>query len=318
MREWNACDLDGWGNYPCKQLGPASRGNPRLLAYTSHAMKLITYELEGRTGAAALHPDGGVVDLSAIGSVLEIVSNPQARAQAEQRLVNPGQDRMPAMPRIRAPFTPRSFICIGLNYMDHVKESNSPVPEKPVVFAKFANALAHPGDAITWHADATRQVDWEAELGVVIGRPCYRVSKEEALSYVGGYTCVNDVSARDVQLTDSARQFTLGKTLDGFCPVGPCLVTADEIPNPQNLAIRCLVNGKVVQDSNTREMIFDVATLVSYLSKFMTLMPGDLIATGTPPGVGMGMKPSVWLQNGDEVTVEIEKIGALTNTCRVL
>ncbi len=279
-------------------------------------MKLITYELDGRTGVGALHPDGGAVDLTEVGSALEIASNPPARAQAERLMADPAR-RMPAPPRLRAPFTPRSFICIGLNYMDHVKESNAQPPARPVVFAKFANALAHPGDVITWYADVTQQVDWEAELGVVIGKPCYRVSQEDALAYVGGYTCVNDVSARDIQLTDSAKQFTLGKTLDGFCPIGPCLVTADEIPDPQNLAIRCRVNSNVVQNSNTREMIFGVAALVSYLSKFMTLMPGDLIATGTPPGVGMGMKPPVWLKDGDEVTVEIERIGTLTNFCRV-
>lgn len=281
-------------------------------------MKLITYELNGRTGTCALHPEGGAVDLTDVGSVLEIMSNPQARAQAAARLTDASSPRLQGIPHIRAPFTPRSFICIGLNYMDHVKESNSKVPERPVVFAKFANALAHPGDTITWHADASQQVDWEAELGVVIGRPCYRVSREEALAYVGGYTCVNDISARDIQRTDSAGQFTLGKTFDGFCPVGPCLVTPDEVPDPQNLAIKCIVNGRVMQNSNTREMIFDVATLVAHLSKFMTLMPGDLIATGTPPGVGMGMRPPVWLQDGDEVTVEIENIGALTNRCRVL
>ncbi|MCS7054970.1 MAG: fumarylacetoacetate hydrolase family protein [Thermoflexales bacterium] len=279
-------------------------------------MKLVTYELDGRTGVGALHSDGSIADLTELGSVIAIVSDPQTRAQAERLAADPAR-RLSAAPRLRAPFTPRSFICIGLNYMDHVRESNAQPPARPVVFAKFANALAHPGDTITWYADATQQVDWEAELGVMIGKPCYRVSKEEAMAYVGGYTCVNDVSARDIQLTDSAKQFTLGKTLDGFCPVGPCLVTTDEIHDPQNLGIRCLVNGKVVQNSNTREMIFDVATLVSYLSKFMTLMPGDLIATGTPPGVGMGMQPPVWLKDGDEVTVEIERIGALTNTCCV-
>ena len=281
-------------------------------------MKLITYELEGRIGTGALQPDGGVIDLTEAGSVLDIISNSEARAAAERLASDPSRSRLQAISRLRAPFVPRSFICIGLNYMDHVKESNSKAPERPVVFAKFANSLAHPGDTITWYADASQQVDWEAELGVVIGKPCYRVGKAQALSYVGGYTCVNDVSARDIQRTDSAGQFTLGKTFDGFCPVGPCLVTADEIPDPQNLDIRCIVNGRVMQNSNTREMIFDVATLVSHLSRFMTLMPGDLIATGTPPGVGMGMKPPVWLQNGDEVTVEIERVGAITNTCRVL
>jgi len=263
-----------------------------------------------------MHADSGAVDVTEAGSALDIISSPAARAKAES-IIASGQ-RLQTLSNIRAPFTPRSFICIGLNYADHVKESGSKVPERPVVFAKFANALAHPGDVITWHADASQQVDWEAELGVVIGKPCYRVSKADALSYVGGFTCVNDVSARDIQRTDGANQFVMGKTFDGFCPVGQFVVTADDVPDPQNLGIKCIVNGQTMQNSNTREMIFDVATLVAHLSKFMTLMPGDLIATGTPPGVGMGMKPPVWLKDGDEVTVEIEKVGFITNTCRVL
>jgi 2-keto-4-pentenoate hydratase/2-oxohepta-3-ene-1,7-dioic acid hydratase in catechol pathway len=285
-------------------------------------MRLITYQYDyqygGQTRTCALHPDGGAVDLTEVGNTLDIASNPELRAKAERLMADASRGRMQDIRNLRAPFTPRSFICIGLNYMDHVKESGSAAPTRPVVFAKFANALAGPGDTITWHADASQQVDWEAELGVVIGKPCYRVSREDALSYVGGYTCVNDVSARDIQKTDGAGQFTLGKTFDGFCPVGPCLVTADEVPEPQALAIKCIVNGQVMQNSNTREMIFDVATLVSHLSKFMTLMPGDLIATGTPPGVGMGRTPPVWLKDGDEVTIEIERVGALTNKIRVL
>jgi len=280
-------------------------------------MKLVTFKANGKLASGALLPDGGVVALDDLGSVMEIVTNPELRAKAERRLAEPTGKQLHPTPRLRAPLTPRAFICIGLNYMDHVKESNARAPARPVVFAKFPNALAGPDDVITWHADATQQVDWEAELGVVIGRPCYRAAKQEALAYVAGYTCVNDLSARDIQLTDSAGQFTLGKTLDGFCPVGPCLVTADEIPDPQDLTIRCLVNGEVRQHSNTREMIFGVADLVAHLSQFITLAPGDLIATGTPPGVGMGMKPPVWLKDGDQVTVEIERIGMLTNVCRV-
>jgi 2-keto-4-pentenoate hydratase/2-oxohepta-3-ene-1,7-dioic acid hydratase in catechol pathway len=281
-------------------------------------MKLVTFEMDGRIGSGALHPDGGIVDLTDLGGVLELLTNAEARMAAERRLADPAVKRLTQGLRLRAPLTPRAFICIGLNYMDHVKESNARVPARPVVFAKCPNALAGPDDVITWHADVIQQVDWEAELGVVIGQRCHRVSKAGALRYVGGYTCVNDLSARDIQLTDSAGQYTLGKTLDGFCPIGPCLVTADEIPDPQNLTIRCLVNGEVRQHSNTREMIFGVADLIAHLSRFMTLMPGDLIATGTPPGVGMGMKPPVWLRDGDQVTVEIEGIGALTNICRVL
>ena len=280
-------------------------------------MKLATFELDGRLRTAAMHPEGGAVEVTEAGSAIDILSNTGARAKAEA-IFTSAKGRLQNMPNLRAPFTPRSFICIGLNYADHVKESGSKVPERPVVFAKFANALANPGDTITWYADASQQVDWEAELGVVIGKPAYRVSKADALNYVGGYTCVNDVSARDIQRTDGANQFVMGKTFDGFCPVGQFVVTADEVPDPQTLSIKCSVNGRVMQNSNTREMIFDVATLVAHLSKFMTLMPGDLIATGTPPGVGMGMKPPMFLKDGDEETVEIEKVGFITNRCRVL
>ena len=153
---------------------------------------------------------------------------------------------------------------------------------------------------------------------MIIGQPCCRVSEANALSYVGGYTCVNDVSARDVQMSDGGKQWTLGKTLDGFCPIGPALVTADEIPDPQALAIRCVLNGQVVQNSNTKEMIFGVARLIAHLSHYMTLQPGDLISTGTPFGVGMSRTPKLFMKDGDEVVIEIEKIGALKNFTKVV
>jgi 2-keto-4-pentenoate hydratase/2-oxohepta-3-ene-1,7-dioic acid hydratase in catechol pathway len=280
-------------------------------------MKLVTYTSDDSTRTGAVRANGAIVDVSAVGDAIHIMFDSFARKQAQGILDDPNAvELQPGS--LLSPITPRALICIGLNYMDHVRETGAKAPERPVVFAKFANALASPGETVTWYADATREVDYEAELGVVIGRKCYRVSKEEALHYVGGYTCVNDISARDIQNTDSARQFTLGKTPDGFCPIGPWLVTADEIADPQNLAIKCILNGQVVQDSNTKQMIFDVATLIAHLSKFMTLMPGDLIATGTPPGVGMSRKPPLWLKDGDMVTIEIEKIGSLTNTCHVM
>ena len=183
---------------------------------------------------------------------------------------------------------------------------------------QLPDSLYTPGDTITWYEDTTKTVDYEAELGVIIGKPCYRVSQADALSYVGGYTCVNDVSARDIQNSDSGKQWTMGKTPDGFCPLGPTLVTADDIPDPQTLDIRCILSGKEVQSSNTKEMIFSVATLIAHISKFMTLQPGDLISTGTPHGVGAGRTPPLFMKNGDEVVVEIEKIGALHNHIRVL
>ncbi len=282
-------------------------------------MKLVTWEQNGTLRAGAVVNGDAVVDVSGAGDVLRIVTEPTARQHAAGIAANPGAKRIPLSSlRLRAPLTPRSLICIGLNYMDHCRETGAAVPTRPVIFAKFANALAHPGDTITWHADASREVDYEAELGVIIGKPCYRVSEAEALQYVGGYTCVNDVSARDVQLTDGGKQWTLGKTLDGFCPIGPALVTADDIPDPQTLAIRCVLNGHPVQDSNTKEMIFSCAALIAHLSRYMTLQPGDLISTGTPFGVGMSRDPKLWMKDGDVVVVEIEKIGALQNQIRVI
>lgn len=278
-------------------------------------MKLITFESNGRLRTGALRADGSAVDVTDAGSVLDILTQSVARRKAIALL---GSAASVASPALRAPITPRSFICVGLNYMDHVRETNSTAPTRPVIFGKFANALAGPGDTVTWHADASSEVDYEAELGVIIGKPASRVAKEEALGTIGGYTCVNDVSARDVQLTDSGKQWILGKTFDGFCPIGPAVVTADEIADPQALDIKCILNGQTVQHSNTKEMIFDIATLIAHLSHYMTLQPGDLIATGTPFGVGMSRNPKLWLKDGDVMTVEIEKVGALTNRCKVL
>ena len=280
-------------------------------------MKLITYDLNGAARTGVLVNDDAFVDVGAAGDVLKLMTDAAARKQAAQ-IAAQGQPVALSGVRLYAPVAPRNYICIGLNYMDHCRETGSPVPTRPVIFAKFSSALSNPGDTITWYADTTKEVDYEAELGVIIGKPCRRVSQAEALAYVGGYTCVNDVSARDIQSSDSGKQWVLGKTPDGFCPVGPVLVTADDIPDPQVLNIRCILNGQVVQNSNTKEMIFNVAHLISHISQFMTLMPGDLISTGTPFGVGMSRNPKLWLKDGDEVVVEVEKIGALRNKTRVL
>lgn len=209
------------------------------------------------------------------------------------------------------PFVPRNIICIGANYRDHCIETGLAIPEKPVIFAKFSNTLAADGDALTWPEGFTAQVDWEAELGVVIGRRARGVSEADALSHVFGYVAANDVSARDVQLGEA--QWVRGKSLDGFCPLAPALVTRDEIADVQSLGIRCLVNGETVQSSNTREMIFSVPYLVAYLSRAITLEPGDLILTGTPAGVGLGLKPPRFLKRGDVVSVEIDGLGSVTN-----
>ena len=208
------------------------------------------------------------------------------------------------------PFEIGKIVCAGMNYRDHAEETGIPVPERPVLFAKWTSAVIGPGEPIVLPGFTT-EVDYEAELGVVIGRAARDVAVDDALDFVGGYVCVNDVSARDLQFADG--QWTRAKSLDTFCPVGPAVVPAAEIPDPQALAIRCVVNGEALQDSSTAHMVFSVADLVSYASRGMTLHPGDLIATGTPAGVGFTRKPPVFLQVGDEVTIEIEGIGALTN-----
>jgi 2-keto-4-pentenoate hydratase/2-oxohepta-3-ene-1,7-dioic acid hydratase in catechol pathway len=210
---------------------------------------------------------------------------------------------------------PGKVVCVGLNYRDHALEAGLEIPEVPILFPKFANSVVGPGDPIVVLPE-TRRVDYEAELGVVIGRHAFRVGEDEALSYVAGYTCMNDVSARDLQNRTS--QWMLGKAIDTFLPCGPWLVTVDEIADPQALAIRCEVNGRELQSSTTAQMVFGVAELVASISRTMTLEPGDLIATGTPPGVGFARTPPVYLEDGDEVTVEIENLGRLTNPVRTL
>lgn len=216
--------------------------------------------------------------------------------------------------RLLAPLPrPGKIACAGVNYRMHAAEQNRDAPDHPVIFAKFATSVIGPGEDIRWSPRLTQAVDFEAELAVVIGRSCRWVSVESALDYVAGYTCLNDVSARDLQYAD--RQFVRAKSLDTFCPMGPWLVSADEIPDPQALTIRCIVNGEVMQDANTSDMVFGVAELVSFCSQAFTLEPGDVIATGTPGGVGWFREPKRMLKNGDEVVVEIGRVGRLVNRC---
>jgi 2-keto-4-pentenoate hydratase/2-oxohepta-3-ene-1,7-dioic acid hydratase in catechol pathway len=203
---------------------------------------------------------------------------------------------------------PGKLICIGLNYRDHAAESNMPIPERPVVFSKFSTAVIGPGEPVIIPATSA-QVDYEAELAVVIGRRARNVSAQNAFDHVLGYTCFNDVSARDFQFADG--QWQRGKSCDTFAPMGPFIVTADEIPDPHKLAIKLRLNGETMQDSNTDQLIFGVPELIAFLSETITLEPGDVIATGTPPGVGFARKPPVFLKARDQMEVEIEKIGTL-------
>jgi 2,4-didehydro-3-deoxy-L-rhamnonate hydrolase len=205
---------------------------------------------------------------------------------------------------------PGKIICIGLNYRDHAEEQGVPLPEAPLLFAKWGNALIGPWEPIVIPPIVTK-CDYEAELGVVIGSRVRDVSAENALEAVAGYICVNDVSARDLQFADG--QWTRGKSPDTFCPVGPQLVPRDEVQDPQNLAIRAVLNGETKQESTTANMVFGVGDLIAYITRTITLEPGDLIATGTPAGVGAFRDPPAFMQPGDEVTIEIERLGRLTN-----
>ncbi len=223
-------------------------------------------------------------------------------------------DQVADVKKLLAPVMPPTIYCIGLNYLYHAEEGGLPKPEHPILFMKSPTAVQNPGDPIEIPKYLkSEEVDYECELAVVIGKQCKNVSRENALDFVLGYTCGHDVSARDWQITKGGSQWCKGKTFDTFCPLGPCLVTTDEIQNPNDLKIKTILNNETMQDWNTEDMIFDVPALIEFLSGSTTLMPGTVILTGTPHGVGLARKPPVFLQAGDSVTIEIEKIGLLTN-----
>jgi len=260
-------------------------------------MKIIRFLSAGREHLGRLHDDGHATLLE--GDLFGTLRDTGTRA---------------AVDKLLAPLEPRDILCIGLNYKQHAAESGSAPPAHPVLFLKNSGALQHPGDPIvlprTLRSD---RVDYECELAVVISRRCHNVGRREALAHVLGYTCANDVSARDWQRDGGGGQWCRGKTFATFCPLGPAIVTTDEITNPNRLAIRTVLNGATMQDWNTGDMIFDVPALIEFLSASMILNPGTVILTGTPHGVGFARTPPVFLQPGDSVTVEIEGIGQLTN-----
>lgn len=216
--------------------------------------------------------------------------------------------------RLKAPLLkPGKILCVGQNYREHIIEMNLGIPEYPVIFAKFSNCIIGPEDAIPL-PNITKQLDYEAEFAFVIGKKAKNVPKEKALDYIAGYTISNDISARDLQMRTS--QWVQGKVLDGSLPLGPYIVTKDEIPNPKNLEVSLYVNGEERQHSNTKNLVFDVEMLVEFLSGIITLDPGDLILTGTPGGVGVARDPQTFLQDGDVIKIEIERLGELNNTVK--
>jgi len=269
---------------------------------------LCRYGQPGEERPGILDGDGNIRDLSSI--VSDIDSSLLSPGELK-RVSNVPVGDLPVVAgehRLGVPWNgPSKFVCVGLNYSDHAAESGMQAPSEPIIFLKALSALCGPNDD-THKPPHSTALDWEVELGVVIGTTARYVPKETALSHVAGYCVVNDVSERGFQMQSS--QWDKGKGCDTFGPVGPWLVTADEVPEPNNLDMWLNVNGTRMQTGNTRTMIFDVATLVSYCSHYMTLMPGDIIATGTPPGVGMGVKPNpIWLELGDVVTLGIDGLG---------
>jgi 2,4-diketo-3-deoxy-L-fuconate hydrolase len=271
-------------------------------------MKLLRYGNPGKEKPGLLDAEGKIRDLS---GVVPDIDPAQLGAVAMAKLRKANVSKLPVVrgnPRIGCPVNGvGKFIAIGLNFADHAAESGVPIPKEPVVFMKATSCIQGPNDPVMLPRGSTK-TDWEVELGVVIGTRARYVSKKDALAHVAGYCVINDVSEREYQL-ERGPQWDKGKGCDTFGPIGPWLVTPDEIANVQRLDMWLDVNGKRMQKGNTRTMIFGVAQLVSYVSHFMTLMPGDVITTGTPPGVGLGMKPPTYLKKGDVVTLGIEGLG---------
>ena len=272
-------------------------------------MKLLRYGELGQEKPGMVDADGQIRDLS---GVIDDVAGQALLPDTLEKLAHLDVSLLPVVdgnPRIGACVNGvGKFICIGLNYSDHAEETGATVPSEPLIFAKFSSAICGPNDPVIIPKDSTK-TDWEVELGVVIGKPAKHVSEAEALDHVAGYCVINDVSEREYQL-ERQGQWVKGKSCDNFAPMGPYLVTTDEVPDPQNLAMWLDVDGHRYQDGNTKTMVYGVSHLVSYLSQFFTLHPGDVISTGTPPGVGLGQKPEpVYLRPGQSMRLSIEGLG---------
>ncbi len=271
-------------------------------------MKLLSFLHERRRRIGVV--DGDIIHVvSWTGDMLDLIRRGLTPTIGAERLSFDEIDFEP-------PLRPPKILAIGKNYAEHAQEMKSEAPEKPLIFAKMPTALLPHNGIITWRQSITQQVDWEGELAVVIGKRAREVNEADALNYVYGYTIANDITARDIQASES--QWIRAKGLDTFAPMGPYLITSDEIPNPNALAITTEVNGEVMQDGHTSNMIHSVPALIAYLSQSFTLEPGDVILTGTPAGVGKGKNPPRFLQDGDEVRVTISQIGTLSNSCRRL
>ncbi|XP_018618062.1 fumarylacetoacetate hydrolase domain-containing protein 2A isoform X1 [Scleropages formosus] len=307
-----------------RRVGKSLSAEAGRRSMCSKAMRLVQFCRRGEEGVVRVGAEvgerQGVVDFKKFDSSLpstmkEFLEMGEKGIERAQRALSSGQFVVPwSEVNLLPPVTsPDKVVCVGMNYRDHCLEQNAPIPKEPIIFSKFPSAITGPFDDIIL-PDESQEVDWEVELAFVIGRKGKRIKEEEALSYVAGFTVANDVSARDWQTHRNGKQWLLGKTFDSFCPLGPALVITTMLKDPHSLGIRCRVNGTVVQDSNTNQMIFNIEKLVAWVSKFVTLCPGDVFLTGTPPGVGLFRKPPIFLKKGDVVECEIDEIGVIRNT----
>ena len=287
-------------------------------------MKLVRFGKPGREKPGIIDEEGQIRDLSTKLKDIDSKAINSNSLKLVQRVNLKKLNIVKGKPRLGVPVSNvGKIVCIGLNYVDHAKEVGAPLPKEPIIFLKPTSSLCGPNDEVMLPKGIipkkgktplrlvdSKRSDWEVELGIVIGDKARSVPESKAMQYVAGYTIVNDVSERAYQLDAAAGQWTRGKGCDTFCPVGPWLVTKDEISRPQNLSIWLELNGKKMQNGNTKTMVFNLKELISYVSHYMTLYPGDIIATGTPPGVGMGMKPPRYLKKGDEMKLGIDGLGA--------
>lgn len=272
-------------------------------------MKLVTFSIHNRSPRVGILEDDVIVQTASQGTLLSLMQSGITPSRTSERFP---LDQC----KLHAPVKPGKIICVGRNYAEHAKELGNAVPDAPLLFLKAPSAVIAHGETITWRADVTAQVDWEGELAVVIGQRGKHIPEQDAPKYIYGYTIGNDVSARDLQ--DKEPQWARAKSLDTFCPLGPVIVTRADLPDAQTLRVKTEVNGEVMQDGSTDQMMHSVNALVSYISQWFTLEPGDVLLTGTPSGVGKGRKPPVFLKDGDTVSVTIDGIGTLTNPCKVV
>jgi len=293
----------------------------------TESLRLVTFESDGLARVGVQAKLGEICDISAIdpeiptemkqflaggSEMLTRARNAvnQAYSGSEDALISRNKYKL-----LAPLYNPEKILCVGMNYTDHCTEQNFPIPEEPIIFNKFPGTIIADEEDII-HDLETEELDFEVELVVVIGKPGKKIKRENAMEHVAGYTVAHDVSARDWQMRRNGGQWLLGKTFDTFCPLGPCIITPEDLSfeEAHNLPIRCYLNGEIVQDSNTRELIFKTDELIAWISRFCTLRTGDLILTGTGPGVGAFRKPPLWLKSGDVVVCEVEGIGAISNT----